>query len=191
MRSPAAVTTTRGDTSRCRARARKVAICSRVTGSLGQNNVLSGGLQPLVIPAAANAPIFAACTEPAISANEADPAGKPNALTKNVAICSRVTTSVGQNNVLPGGLQPLVIPASAIASIAGSYIEPLSSVNVPPGSRDAPATGAAANSVAHIVASTNINRRLERIALPFHSTADRREVSEGSVGTHSLCWQSP
>ena len=38
---------------------------------------------------------------------------RPNALTMNAAICSRVTPSLGQYNV-PAGLQPTVIPRIAI-----------------------------------------------------------------------------
>ncbi len=156
---------------------KNVAICSRVTGSVGQNIVLSGGLQPLVIPAAANASIFAACTEDPISVNDPEPAaGKPNALTKNVAICSRVTGSEGQNKSFTGGLQPLVIPAAANASIAGSCTEPLSSVNVPPGSSEAPASGAIENTAAATAAATTPrDNRFERIALPFHASDDTGE----------------
>src|SRR5690606_17585656 len=40
-------------------------------------------------------------------------ARQPNALSTNVAACSRVTGSSGQNSSLSGGLHPVVIPASA------------------------------------------------------------------------------
>ena len=41
---------------------------------------------------------------------------------------SRFTTSLGQYIVFAGGLHPLVIPASAMAFMSASKIEPLSSV---------------------------------------------------------------
>src|SRR5690606_14411106 len=89
-----------------RARTRNEAICSRVTGSLGQNRSLSGGLQPRVIPAAARALMSRSKIEPASSSKwSTSLAGRSRARTRNAAIWPRVTLSVGQNRLLSGGLQ--------------------------------------------------------------------------------------
>ena len=50
------------------------------------------------------------------------------ALARNAAIWPRVTLRSGQNRLLDGGLQPIVIPAVASFSMSASKIEPLSSV---------------------------------------------------------------
>ena len=71
---------------RPRARARKLAICARVTLLSGQ--YCSGSrLQPTVMPAPASASMFFAWLLPLTSANPADGADpRSNALTTNVAI---------------------------------------------------------------------------------------------------------
>ena len=64
-----------------------------------------------------------------------------------------------------------MIPAAAIASIAPSWMEPLSSPNEPPGSSADPAIGVAASIP---TANTTIKKLLDtplgRIAFPFHWT---------------------
>ena len=57
-------------------------------------------------------------------------------MARNAAIWPRVTDEAGQYLVLPSdGLQPLVIPAAAIASMLASWMLPSSSMNVPPGGK--------------------------------------------------------
>jgi hypothetical protein len=50
-----------------RARTKNVAISARVRARSGQNNEFSGGLHPLVIPAAAKDSIASSCTDPPTS----------------------------------------------------------------------------------------------------------------------------
>ena len=49
----------------------------------------------------------------------------------NAAICPRVIWSEGQNLLLSGGLQPIVIPHSAMMSMFFSWTLPSSSWNRP------------------------------------------------------------
>ena len=69
-----------------------------MTGSSGQNSVLAGGLQPLVIPAVASFPMSAAKVE--LAGTSEKPwwlfAVSPSMRTMNAAICARVTGSSGQ-----------------------------------------------------------------------------------------------
>jgi hypothetical protein len=52
-------------------------------------------------------------TDPPVSANVPSDPGSPSARVRTAAIWPRVTGSSGQSRSLPGGLQPLVMPASA------------------------------------------------------------------------------
>src|SRR5690606_22906248 len=99
----------------------------------GQNRVLSGGLQPRVIPAAASAAMSSRCTDEEMS-TKFDDSGTSisRALARNEAICPRVTGWVGQNRSFFGGLHPTVIPAAANASISAAWIDSAVSTNFPP-----------------------------------------------------------
>lgn len=79
--------------------------------------MLSGGLQPFVIPASVRAAMSAWNVWVAVSANVDVPASKLSARLRNAAICPRVTRSSEQKRVLSGGLQPFVMPASAKATM--------------------------------------------------------------------------
>ena len=99
---------------------RKAAICSRVTGSLGQNRSLAGGLQPRVMPARAmrrmswwNGEFRGTSVKPGWLSLV-----RPSARVRKAAICSRVTRSLGQNRSLAGGLQPRVMPAAATQAMS-------------------------------------------------------------------------
>src|SRR5690606_17594248 len=68
------------------ARRRNAAIWPRDTRSSGQNRSFFGGLQPFVIPAAANAAMSAAWTFPFVSENPDFADFRFRARTRNVAI---------------------------------------------------------------------------------------------------------
>ena len=74
--------------------------------------------QPTVMPAAASTSMLAVWVFPSVSANPAgvSAGGRLKALTRKVAICARVTASLGQYR---GGLvaQPAVISRSASCSV--------------------------------------------------------------------------
>src|SRR5690606_32856939 len=86
-------------------------------GSLGQNRVLSGGLQPEVMPAWARAAISAAKTESSVSENRASPGSRPRTRTRNAAIWPLVTYPSGQKWE-PISSQPRVTPAATIDRIS-------------------------------------------------------------------------
>ena len=78
--------------------------------------MLVGGLQPLVIPAAANLAMSPSNTDSASSVNRTEPpSGSPSIRVRNAAISPLVTYPFGQNSLLTGGLHPLVMPAAASA----------------------------------------------------------------------------
>src|SRR5690606_9766242 len=96
------------------------------------NRSFAGGLQPLVMPAAARASMSPENTESASSENRSGPGGSPRARARKAAISPRVTGSSGQKRSLRGGLHPRVMSAARIASMSSSWTEPSSSTNVPP-----------------------------------------------------------
>ena len=105
---------------RSRARARKLAICARVTTFPGQKR---GGsvAQPAAMLAAARASILASWVMPAASEYPADPTdSRSNARTRKAAIFPRVTALSGQKR---GGsaAHPAVMPRSARRSAYGDY----------------------------------------------------------------------
>ena len=100
-----------------RARLRRVAICARVTGWLGQ--YWSGLVaQPTVMPVAASVSMLAVWVFSWVSVNPAGVwvGGSWRALTRKLAICARVTELLGQ---YCGGLvaQPTVISRLASCSV--------------------------------------------------------------------------
>ena len=133
-----------GAAGRASARTRKLAISPLVVMRSGQNKLFAGGLHPLVIPAAARASIFAACSLPTVSPKPAGAAeGSSKARTNSDASSARVRGRVGQNNVLAGGLHPLVIPAALMALMLGSWTLPSSSMKAPAASGGVACTGTA------------------------------------------------
>jgi hypothetical protein len=82
---------------------------------------LSGGLQPRVIPAEAMAAMSASKTWPTVSLkNMRDEGSREKARFMKAAIWPLVTGSSGQKWSLSGGLQPRVIPDTAIHSMSDS-----------------------------------------------------------------------
>src|SRR5690606_40359327 len=102
------------DAARWRARARKAAICPRVTGWSGQNR---SGAQPRVIPDRARAAMSVAKVWPLVSVKVVLAGGRWRARARKAAICPRVTGWSGQNR---SGAQPRVIPAFVRTAISVS-----------------------------------------------------------------------
>ena len=141
--------------------------------------MLSGGLQPFVTPADANALMSPSNTEPSSSVKKStDETGKARARRTNAAIWPRVTSESGQYRSFVGGLQPLVIPAAAIASVLASWMLPLSSVNVPPG-------GNAADAPLASTATARDSDRQRRLAATRKRSSTYRRLR--LAPTPSLC----
>jgi hypothetical protein len=116
-----------------RALTMNVAHCARVVLSFGQNWSLSGGLQPRVMPTSATALMLPSKIEVSSSVKKSSELdSRLSARWKNAAPCPLVSSSVGQNSSLSGGLQPTVIPAAAMISMLASWTLPLSSTNRAP-----------------------------------------------------------
>ena len=106
------------------------AIWARVTGSSGQNNVFCGGLHPLAIPAVAIVRDVVFERRFGDVCERGDRAcARLETASQNAAIWARVSGSFGQNSVLSGGLQPLVIPAARIAAMSAANGESATSPN--------------------------------------------------------------
>ena len=122
---------------------------------------------------------------------EAEPpvAVSPSARTRKAAIWPRVTSSRGQNRSLSGASQPLVMPFAAMASMAPSNVEPLSSMNVPPGGRAAATDDGAPEEPHQQVGSRNA-RRGPTSAEGQPSPATRSgqwAASTGTAASHDWC----
>ena len=98
---------------------RNAGIWPRVTGSSGQYRSLSGGLQPLVMPATARRSMFAAKTESSVSVKPIGTAsGSFTARSRNAAIWPRVTGSPFRTKTSTTVPLKAVLPVSSATTAA-------------------------------------------------------------------------
>src|SRR5690606_30935446 len=169
-----------------KARYKKAATCPRVTGSSGQNRSLTGGLQPRVIPAEANAATSGSNKCPTVSLNDTSPGSSPKARYRKAATCPRVTGSSGQNRSLTGGLQPRVIPSRTIQAISSSKMCPDTSNNPTADPSDRAETGNTndAKTKKEVNTTPRRRRRSGREPKAINSGTCRRRTGEHTRQTH-------